>query len=167
MSCPRPRRALPQTRPPQQLTGWRWSASYRSCRPACPFRMLRATANRLLPAHPSQGEVVCVWGECHLISERNRQKKLAEEMEERARNPPWYTRAWNTISGSGGTPTPASPAPEEVEAKVEEIQPPAQPASGFPEGEGAEFMASSRFAGARHGYVFKQGPKGVGYYRDL
>jgi hypothetical protein len=45
--------------------------------------------------------------------------------------------------------------------------PPAQIAQAAASAEvGADFIASPKFTGSRAGFVFKKGPKGVGYYRD-
>jgi len=115
-----------------------------------------------------QGDVVCIWGECHLIHERKRQKKIAEEIAESARNPSWSTRAWNAVFGSSGTPVAESAtAPNAdaaslppVERMPQESSLPKSPPST------ADFEPAESFTGARQGYVFKLGPMGLGYYKD-
>lgn len=68
-----------------------------------PFKSLHLP-ERATPA--SFPQVVCIWGECHLISSRKRQQKLVDDEVERARNPPWYSRAWSMVSGGGVSTSP-------------------------------------------------------------
>lgn len=52
-----------------------------------------------------QSELVCIWGECHNIRERQRVKKQREDEEEYERNPPLWKRTWQQVTSpfSGGT----------------------------------------------------------------
>ena len=119
-----------------------------------------------------QGYTVCIWGECFLINDRRRQQKLADEEMERARNPAWYTRAWNAISGGGAAVNSAAVDGAAAEAAALPATSPAAtaavaaPAVVIAEGSGADFEESPKFVGARRGYVFKLGAKGLGYYKE-
>lgn len=116
-----------------------------------------------------QSNTACVWGECYQVNERKRLLKEAADAEEYARNPPWYRRAWNTVSGATHAvlPTPAAePAPVVREAEpppVFEPLPPVYLADGKTL---APFVPSEAFRGRREGYVFKAGREGLGYYID-
>ena len=106
-----------------------------------------------------------------------RQQKVAEDSAEAAANPAWYTRAWNSLSGSGnGAAEPATaPAAATLRDAAEvPVHGGAAAAAELAElaastastGMGADFEAAAHFGGARAGYVFKVGPKGLGYYQD-
>jgi len=49
-----------------------------------------------------------------------------------------------------------------AEDEEESAPPPLQGASGFTQ----TFIPATSFAGAKEGYLFKTGPRGLGYYRD-
>lgn len=109
----------------------------------------------------SQGDTVCIWGECHLINERKRQQKLVEEMAEAERNPSFTTRAWNAVfGGKSAKAEPNSSAGTSEPLPAIEVEPCSAPTVG------EDFQPSQRFTGSRPGYVFKLGPKGQGYYKD-
>ena len=67
------------------------------------------------------------------------------------------------LRASGSTAV-ATDAP--VVAVESPAAPPAAPPAVEPAVEGPDFEAASSFSGARRGYVFKLGPKGLGYYKE-
>ena len=48
-----------------------------------------------------ESQRVCLWGECYQINERRRLAKLKDDAEEALRDPPFYRRMWNMVTGGG------------------------------------------------------------------